>query len=180
MSEFEIIHTLLYFQPYHYEIHFSYSKKHYLLYAWCRAICSLYCFCHWSACVHYIQTLLQGAFWASKGCWRSSLQALLCQYALCHSSYLIWKDRECCPGDQGTHQCCQPTPPATIVHWHLKKTGMKAVVKSKCPLLSVKHCKAHLDYAYTHKDWTVEDWKKVVWSDETKINCLGSDGCKWV
>ena len=26
----------------------------------------------------------------------------------------------------------------------------------------------------------MEDWKKVVWSDETKINCLGSDGRKWL
>jgi hypothetical protein len=26
----------------------------------------------------------------------------------------------------------------------------------------------------------VEDWKKVVWSDETKTNRLGSDGRKWV
>ena len=69
---------------------------------------------------------------------------------------------------------------ATTVHQHLKKTGMKAVVKSICPFLSAKHCKAHLDYVYAHKDWTVEDWKKVVWSDETKINHLGSDGCKWV
>ena len=25
----------------------------------------------------------------------------------------------------------------------------------------------------------MEDWKKVIWSDETKINCLESDGCKW-
>ncbi len=33
---------------------------------------------------------------------------------------------------------------------------------------------------HAHKDWTVEDWERVVWSDETKINCLGSDGCKWV
>ena len=41
---------------------------------------------------------------------------------------------------------------ATTVRWHLKKTGMKAVVKSKCPLLSAKHHKAHLDYAYAHKD----------------------------
>ena len=51
----------------------------------------------------------------------------------------------------------------TIVCWHLKKTGMKAVVKSKHPLLSAKHCKACLDYAYAHKDWTVEDWKKIQW-----------------
>ena len=57
---------------------------------------------------------------------------------------------------------------------------MKAVVKKKCPLLSAKHHKACLDYAHAHKDWTVEDWKRVVWSNETKINRLGSDGCKWV
>ena len=33
-----------------------------------------------------------------------------------------------------------------------------------------------LDFALAHQDWTVEDWKTVVWSDETKINRLGSDG----
>lgn len=25
-------------------------------------------------------------------------------------------------------------------------------------------------------NWTVEDWKRVIWSDETKINFVGSDG----
>ena len=39
--------------------------------------------------------------------------------------------------------------------------------------------KERLDFAIYHKDWTMEDWKKVVWSDETKINRLGSDGRKW-
>ena len=73
----------------------------------------------------------------------------------------------------------EPISTSTVC-WHLKKTGMKAVVKSKHPLLSVKHQKAHLDFAYAHKDWTVKDWKKVVWSDETKINRLGSDRHKWV
>ena len=71
----------------------------------------------------------------------------------------------------------QPLSPSTV-HDHLKKAGMKAVVKSKCPLLSAKHCKARSDWAYAHKDWTVEDWKRVIWSDESKINCLGSDGHK--
>jgi len=63
---------------------------------------------------------------------------------------------------------------------HLKKTGMKAVVKAKRPLLTTKHRKARLDFAIAHRDWTLEDWKTVVWSDETKINRLGSDGRKWV
>jgi hypothetical protein len=31
----------------------------------------------------------------------------------------------------------------------------------------------------THKDWTVEDRKQVLWSDESKINHLGSDGVQW-
>ena len=35
-----------------------------------------------------------------------------------------------------------------------------------------------MDFAEAHKDWTVEDWKRVMWSDETKINYLGSDGKK--
>ena len=36
-----------------------------------------------------------------------------------------------------------------------------------------------LDYAIAHQDWTVEDWKRVIFSDETKANRLGSDGRKW-
>jgi hypothetical protein len=57
---------------------------------------------------------------------------------------------------------------------------MKAVVKKKRPLLTKRHRRERLDFALSHQDWTVEDWKKVVWSDETKINRLGSDGRKWV
>ena len=56
---------------------------------------------------------------------------------------------------------------------------MKAVVKKKRPLLSQRHRRERLDFAISHKDWIVDDWKRVVWSDETKINCLGSDGRKW-
>ena len=73
----------------------------------------------------------------------------------------------------------QPLSPSTTC-LHLKKAGMKAVVKTKHPLLSVKYCKALLDFAHAHKDWTQDGWKRVVWSDETKINCLGSDERKWV
>ena len=69
--------------------------------------------------------------------------------------------------------------PSTVC-LYLKKASIKAVVKTKCPLLAARHRKAQMDFTYAHKDWTVEDWKRVVWSDKTKINFLGSDGCKWV
>jgi transposase len=72
----------------------------------------------------------------------------------------------------------QPISPETTRRY-LKRAGMKAVVKKKKPLLSAKHKRNRMDFALAHKDWTVEDWKKVVWSDETKINRLGSDGRKW-
>ena len=62
---------------------------------------------------------------------------------------------------------------------YLKKAGMKAVVKKDKPLLTKRHRKERLDFAISHQHWTVEDWKRVVWSDETKINCVGSDGMKW-
>jgi hypothetical protein len=69
---------------------------------------------------------------------------------------------------------------AQTVHRNLKAAGLKAVVKKKKPFLSKRHRKARMDFALAHQHWTVEDWKKVVWSDETKINRLESDGRKWV
>jgi len=54
------------------------------------------------------------------------------------------------------------------------------VVKKKTPLLSQHHKHEWMDFALSHRNWTIEDWKRVVWSDETKINHLGSDGRKWV
>ena len=61
----------------------------------------------------------------------------------------------------------------------LKQVGMKSVVKTNRPFLSKRHRKERMDFAIAHKDWTVEDWKRVIWSDETKINRFGSDGRKW-
>ena len=57
---------------------------------------------------------------------------------------------------------------------------MKAVVKKKRPLLSRHHRRERLDFSNAHQYWTIEDWKRVIWSNETKINHLGSDGRKWV
>ena len=63
---------------------------------------------------------------------------------------------------------------------HLKSCGMRPVVKRKCPLLKPHHRWAWLKLAEPHAEWILEDWKRFIWSDETKINCLGSDGRKYV
>lgn len=57
---------------------------------------------------------------------------------------------------------------------------MKAVVKQKRPKLTKIHRRKRREWAEAHANWTVEDWKRVVWSDETKVNRLGSDGRVWV
>jgi len=48
----------------------------------------------------------------------------------------------------------QPVTPQTV-HRHFRRTGMKAVVKKKKPLLSQKHRKERIDFAIRHKDWTM-------------------------
>ncbi|KAG1366033.1 hypothetical protein G6F61_013377 [Rhizopus arrhizus] len=61
----------------------------------------------------------------------------------------------------------------------LKSLGFKARPKRKVPLLSAKHRKAHLKWALAHKYWTIDDWRKVIFSDESKINVWGSDGVEF-
>lgn len=61
----------------------------------------------------------------------------------------------------------------------LNNGGLKAKEKKKKPLLSLKNIKARMEFAKKHQDWTVDDWKRVVFSDETKINRFNSDGRSW-
>jgi hypothetical protein len=76
-----------------------------------------------------------------------------------------------------THTLPQSVSTKTIRR-NLSRTGMKAVVKVKHPLLTARHKRNHLEWAMERRNWTMEDWKSIVWSDETKINRLGSDGRK--
>jgi transposase len=61
----------------------------------------------------------------------------------------------------------------------LKEKGLKAKKKIKKPSISKKNQKERMDFCITHRDWTIEDWNNVIWSDETKINRFGSDGIRW-
>ena len=61
----------------------------------------------------------------------------------------------------------------------LKMAGLKAVGRKKRPYLKPGHCRARMNFAEKYQYWTVEDWKRVIWLDKTKINQFGSDGKKW-
>ena len=87
--------------------------------------------------------------------------------------------RECCPGVQGAQGHHQHTCLTTDSEEAPQTGRLKAAVKEKKPLLTAGHRKGRLDQATAHQDWTVDDWKRVIWSDETKINRLGSDGRVW-
>ncbi|KAG0431255.1 Transposable element Tc1 transposase [Dictyocoela muelleri] len=43
-----------------------------------------------------------------------------------------------------------------------------------------KNIKARFEMAQNKYNWSYEEWKNVVWSDETKINLFGSDGRQYV
>ncbi|KAG0731701.1 hypothetical protein G6F62_014983 [Rhizopus arrhizus] len=61
----------------------------------------------------------------------------------------------------------------------LHSVEIYAEIKKKKPLLTEKHKKAQLPWAKKHQYWAVHDWRRVIFSDETKINIWGSDGCKY-
>jgi transposase len=58
----------------------------------------------------------------------------------------------------------------------LKSLGYACRIKKKKPKLTEKHKKARLAFAKKYESWTSEEWKKVIWSDESKFNLLNSDG----
>jgi transposase len=61
----------------------------------------------------------------------------------------------------------------------LKELGFKCRRKVKTAALEEDHVKNRLKWAKEHRHWTVEDWKKVIFSDETKVNTSGSDGVQY-
>jgi transposase len=49
----------------------------------------------------------------------------------------------------------------------LQAAGLNGRVARKKPLLSAKNKKARFQWAKEHSDWQEEDWKRVIFSDET-------------
>lgn len=68
---------------------------------------------------------------------------------------------------------------ASTVRRALRGAGLGAMTKPRKPLISAKNARKRLAWCKAHADWTVDDWRRVVWSDETKTNRFNSDGRVW-
>jgi transposase len=62
----------------------------------------------------------------------------------------------------------------------MHEQGLKAMHMVKKPLLTREHKRKRLEFARAHRDWTVEQWKQVIFSDETLIPARSSDAHKVV
>jgi transposase len=68
---------------------------------------------------------------------------------------------------------------AQTVRRALQSRGMGSLPKEKKPALKEKNRIARLKWAKKYKDWTIDDWRRCIFSDETKINRYNSDGRVW-
>lgn len=62
----------------------------------------------------------------------------------------------------------------------LREAGLVARRPAKKPLLTTKMKTARLEWAKKYVKWTEIDWRKVLFSDESKFNLFGSDGIQYV
>lgn len=62
----------------------------------------------------------------------------------------------------------------------LNSMGYVSRVKKKKPALSAQQKKARLDWAREHSKWTSDDWRNVIWSDESPFMILNSNGKEYV
>ena len=64
----------------------------------------------------------------------------------------------------------------TVLH----EQGLDAMHMVKKLMLTREHKRKRLEFAREHHDWTVQQWKQVIFSDETLIPARSSDAHKMV
>lgn len=65
--------------------------------------------------------------------------------------------------DMGINICEQ------TIRRRLREAGIRKWKALNRPLLTKQHAAKRLKWAKTHRSWTVEDWRKVAWSDECAV-----------
>ncbi|CAJ0923773.1 unnamed protein product [Ranitomeya imitator] len=63
----------------------------------------------------------------------------------------------------------------TTVKWRLCAAGLHGKIAAKKPLLRTGNKQKTLVWTKEHKEWTLDQWKSVLWSDESKFEIFGSN-----
>ncbi len=74
------------------------------------------------------------------------------------------------------NQGMQNTISEHTTHRTLKQMGYSSRRTHRVPLLSVKNRTRRLQFTQVHQSWTIEDWKNVACSDESRFLLRHSDG----
>ncbi len=73
------------------------------------------------------------------------------------------------------NQDLQNTISEHTTRWTLKQMSYSSRRPHRVPLLSAKNRKRRIQFTQTHQNWTIEDWKDVAWSDESRFLLQYSD-----
>lgn len=68
---------------------------------------------------------------------------------------------------------------AETVRRHLTNLGLPGRIRRKKPLLTEEHVQMCYEWARAHLDWTVDDWRQVIFSDEAPFKMFQSGGRQW-
>ncbi|CAH2108348.1 unnamed protein product [Euphydryas editha] len=63
----------------------------------------------------------------------------------------------------------------TTVKRRFLSTGLTGCVGAKKPKLRIRHKKNRLEWAKAHKNWTIDQWENVLWTDESKFQIFESN-----
>ncbi|KAJ1299609.1 hypothetical protein OPQ81_003789 [Rhizoctonia solani] len=109
---------------------------------------------------------------------RVVIQKKLSASAACHAVHLVTnvnKTTAVQAAQELQHVIGKPLHAQTVC-WALADAGLKSKKQTNKPAMSKEVMANQLAWAKAHKDWTVEDWKQVGWSNEATIKCHGSNG----
>ncbi len=91
---------------------------------------------------------------------------------------LVRDDRKATVTQITTHynQGMQNTISERTTRRTLKQMGYSSRRPHRVPLLSAKNKKWRLQFTQAHQNWTIEEWKYITWSDESRFLLRHSDG----
>ena len=62
------------------------------------------------------------------------------------------------------------------VHQELHEMGFHGRAAAHKPKITMRNAKRRLEWCKTHRHWTLEQWKRIQWIDESRFTIWQSEG----